>query len=107
MFATMMKMKAGKRIGWSVGEIKQSASRASFSRPEKRFCSHDVHEVSRWKNSFVSVRELVRHGCQLKRHGVNHDIYVNPQTGRVAPVPRHNEVKNTLVRAIRKQLGIG
>ena len=38
------------------------------------------------------VRGLIDRGCYLKRH--------------VAPVPRHNEIKNTLVRAIRKQLGL-
>jgi len=50
--------------------------------------------------------EVIDRGCYLKRHGANHDIYLNPANGRVAPVPRHNEIKNTLVRAIRKQLGL-
>jgi hypothetical protein len=31
---------------------------------------------------------------------------MNPVNGRVAPVPRHAEIKNTLARAIRKQLGL-
>ncbi|MBV9008147.1 MAG: type II toxin-antitoxin system HicA family toxin [Verrucomicrobia bacterium] len=53
------------------------------------------------------VRELISRGCYLKRHGGNHDIYYNPQNGRVAPVPRHAEVKDSLARAIRKQLGLG
>jgi mRNA interferase HicA len=52
------------------------------------------------------VRGLVERGCHLKRHGANHDLYVNPANGRVAPVLRHNEIKNTLARAIRKQLGL-
>ena len=52
------------------------------------------------------VRGLIEHGCHLKRHGANHDLYLNPANGRVAPVPRHNEIKNTLARAIRKQLGL-
>jgi len=51
------------------------------------------------------VRGLVDRGCYVKRHGANHDIYLNPANGRVAPVPRHAEIKNTLARAIRKQLG--
>jgi mRNA interferase HicA len=36
----------------------------------------------------------------------NHDLYINPVNGRVAPVPRHAEIKNTLAQAIRKQLGL-
>ena len=38
------------------------------------------------------VRGLIEHGCHLKRHGANHDLYLNPANGRVAPVPRHNEI---------------
>jgi len=52
------------------------------------------------------IRELTRRGCYLERHGGRHDIYVNPSNGRKAPVPRHNEVKNSLCDLIRKQLGI-
>ncbi len=50
--------------------------------------------------------ELTERGCYLKRHGANHDLYTNPVNGRVAPVPRHAEIKNTLAQAIRKQLGL-
>ncbi len=52
------------------------------------------------------IRELERAGCYLKRHGGNHDIYVNPQNGKKAPVPRHPEIKETLCQLIRKQLEI-
>jgi len=52
------------------------------------------------------IRELVKSGCYLKRHGSNHDIYANPRTGKFAPIPRHTEIKNSLVQLIRKQLGI-
>ncbi|MBI2059117.1 MAG: type II toxin-antitoxin system HicA family toxin [Nitrospirae bacterium] len=52
------------------------------------------------------IRGLVSRGCFLKRHGANHDIYMNPRKGRTAPVPRHNEIKESLVRLIRKQLGL-
>jgi len=52
------------------------------------------------------VRGLVDRGCYLKRHGANHDIYINPANGRVAPVPRRAEIKDTLARAIRRQLGL-
>jgi mRNA interferase HicA len=52
------------------------------------------------------IQELVSAGCYLKRHGSQHDIYANPQTGRQAPVPRHPEIKDSLCVLIRKQLGI-
>jgi predicted RNA binding protein YcfA (HicA-like mRNA interferase family) len=52
------------------------------------------------------IRELVRAGCFLLRHGSRHDIYANPGNGRQAPVPRHPEIKESLCRLIRKQLGI-
>ena len=44
------------------------------------------------------IRELVKAGCYIKRHGANHDIYMNRRTGRKAPIPRHAEirVKNAL-----------
>ena len=56
------------------------------------------------RNEFI--RELVKQGCYLKRHGANHDIYANPQNGRKSPIPRHSEIKESLCRLIRKQLGI-
>ncbi|MDL1966236.1 MAG: type II toxin-antitoxin system HicA family toxin [Candidatus Desulfofervidus auxilii] len=52
------------------------------------------------------IKELVKAGCYLKRHGSKHDIYVNPKNGRKAPVPRHAEIKNTLIELIKKQLGL-
>ena len=52
------------------------------------------------------IKELVKAGCYLKRHGSRHDIYINPKNGRKAPVPRHAEIKNTLVELIKKQLGL-
>ena len=52
------------------------------------------------------IRELVAAGCYLHRHGGRHDLYVNPRNGRKAPVPRHGEIKNSLSRLIRKQLGL-
>ena len=52
------------------------------------------------------IRELSRLGCVLIRHGKKHDIYLNPENGRKAPVPRHAEIKNTLNILIRKQLGL-
>ena len=52
------------------------------------------------------VRELTQAGCTLIRHGSRHDIYRNPATGRIVPVPRHSEIRNSLCRLIRKQLGL-
>jgi len=52
------------------------------------------------------IRELVKTGCYLKRHGSRHDIYANPQNGKQSPVPRHPELKESLCKLIRKQLVI-
>ena len=52
------------------------------------------------------IRELAAQGCFLKRHGARHDIYGNSRNGKVAPIPRHNEIKNSLCDLIRKQLGL-
>ncbi|MFH1320979.1 MAG: type II toxin-antitoxin system HicA family toxin [Bacteroidota bacterium] len=52
------------------------------------------------------IRELVQAGCYLKRHGKKHDIYVNIRKGKRVPVPRHPEIKESICRLIRKQLGI-
>ena len=52
------------------------------------------------------IRTLVENGCQLKRHGKKHDIYVNIKTGQKAPIPRHTEIKDTLCALIKRQLGV-
>jgi len=52
------------------------------------------------------IRLIVKAGCTLLRHGGRHDIYVNPETGRKAPVPRHREIPTTLVKIILKQLDV-
>ena len=52
------------------------------------------------------IKELIKNGCVLKRHGGRHDIYINTGNGRTAPIPRHSEIKETLCRIIRKQLGL-
>jgi len=53
-----------------------------------------------------SIRFLLARRCYLKRHGSPHDIYANPATGRQASVPRHKELKESLVRLIEKRLGL-
>jgi hypothetical protein len=52
------------------------------------------------------IRQLLREGCILLRHGARHDIYFNPATGKKQPVPRHTEIDDALGRHIRKFLGL-
>jgi mRNA interferase HicA len=52
------------------------------------------------------IKRLVAHGCFLHRRGAKHDIYMNRNNGRKAPVPRHSEIRNTLCVLIKKQLGV-
>ena len=54
----------------------------------------------------VFLKKLRKAGCILHRHGGWHDLYLNPANGRKAPVPRHNEIKDSLCRLIRQQLGL-
>ena len=54
------------------------------------------------------VRFLKGKGCRIKRHGAEHDIWVNPETGNDAPVPRHpaKEIHTGTVNRILKKLGL-
>jgi len=52
------------------------------------------------------IGELVEAGCYLRRRGKRHDIYMNLKNGKMAPVPRHSEIKESLCDLIRKQLGL-
>ena len=52
------------------------------------------------------IRELIKKGCILKRHGANHDIYINSKNGKKVPIPRHPEIKESLCKLIKKQLNI-
>jgi predicted RNA binding protein YcfA (HicA-like mRNA interferase family) len=52
------------------------------------------------------IRQLQREGCTLLRSGSRHDIYINPNTGKKQPVPRHSEIDNILAKHIRKYLGL-
>lgn len=52
------------------------------------------------------VQFLERNGCYLLRHGANHDIYINPQSNKKQPVPRHNEIENDLAKHICKFLDL-
>jgi len=47
------------------------------------------------------IEEMV---CILIRHGRRHDWYQNPVTKMAQPVPRHNEIKDSLANHILKKL---
>lgn len=48
-------------------------------------------------------RHLRKNGCVKKREGGNHTIWENPSNKKISPVPRHNEIKNILVKKISEQ----
>ena len=52
------------------------------------------------------IRELEQSGCVLHRHGGSHDIYRNGANEKKVPVPRHRELRDSLCRLIRRQLGL-
>jgi mRNA interferase HicA len=52
------------------------------------------------------IRQLAEAGCVLHRHGSRNDIYLNPANGKKQPVPRHNEIDDTLAKHIEKNLGV-
>ncbi|MCL2405834.1 MAG: type II toxin-antitoxin system HicA family toxin [Defluviitaleaceae bacterium] len=60
----------------------------------------------------MKVSELTnlakKHGCYIKRHGAEHDIWVNPKTGNTARIPRHpsKEIATGTMHNIIKDLGL-
>jgi predicted RNA binding protein YcfA (HicA-like mRNA interferase family) len=50
------------------------------------------------------IKKLNEMGCILIRHGKRHDWYQNPKTKICQPVPRHNEIKDSLAKHIMKML---
>jgi predicted RNA binding protein YcfA (HicA-like mRNA interferase family) len=52
------------------------------------------------------IRHLEQHGCALVREGHSHSIFENLDNGQRAPVPRHREIPDPLVRSICRQLTI-
>jgi predicted RNA binding protein YcfA (HicA-like mRNA interferase family) len=54
------------------------------------------------------VRIIKKRGCRLKRNGSEHEIWINPDTGGEAQVPRHyaKELKTGTVERILKDLGL-
>jgi predicted RNA binding protein YcfA (HicA-like mRNA interferase family) len=60
----------------------------------------------------MKVSELTRlarkKGCKIKRHGAEHDIWINPKTGGTARIPRHQskEVATGTAHDIMSCLGL-
>ena len=50
------------------------------------------------------IRRITSNGCELVRHGSRHDLYRNPKTGKKQPVPRHDEIDESLAKHIIKEL---
>ena len=50
------------------------------------------------------IRKITSAGCMLVRHGARHDLYINPRTGKKQPVPRHDEIDESLAKHILKEL---
>jgi mRNA interferase HicA len=49
-------------------------------------------------------RRLRIAGCYLKREGGSHSLWINPKTGAIETVPRHNDIKEPLAKKILKSL---
>jgi mRNA interferase HicA len=43
-------------------------------------------------------------GCYLKREGGSHSLWINPKSGVIEAIPRHNEIKQPLAKKILKSL---
>jgi Predicted periplasmic or secreted lipoprotein len=60
----------------------------------------------------MKVSELVKlakkKGCRIFRNGSEHDIWINPLTGKTAPIPRHpsKEIATGTANRIMKDLGL-
>ncbi|MFM7549787.1 MAG: type II toxin-antitoxin system HicA family toxin [Cyanobacteriota bacterium] len=52
------------------------------------------------------LRHLPQHGCALLREGGNHSWWHHPQLNRRSAIPRHNEIKELLVRKICRDLAV-
>jgi len=52
------------------------------------------------------LRHLRRHGCHLKREGRSHSLWMNPATGAIEAVPRHQEISNVLANKICRGLSV-
>jgi len=51
-------------------------------------------------------KRLRKAGCYLKREESSHSLWINPESGVVETVPRHNEIKEFLAKKILKNLEV-
>jgi mRNA interferase HicA len=58
------------------------------------------------KRKKLLLQHLQANGCALLREGGRHTIYWRVGTGLQAAIPRHPEIKATLVRKICKDLNV-
>jgi predicted RNA binding protein YcfA (HicA-like mRNA interferase family) len=52
------------------------------------------------------IRHLEHVRCAFVREGGNHTVYKNLTSGKMTSIPRHREIKESLVRKICDDLGI-
>ncbi|MBF0204322.1 MAG: type II toxin-antitoxin system HicA family toxin [Desulfamplus sp.] len=52
------------------------------------------------------IHHLLKNGCELIREGSRHSIWKNIELGNMTAVPRHNEIKDLMMRKICKDLDI-
>ncbi|MGI9166160.1 MAG: type II toxin-antitoxin system HicA family toxin [Pyrinomonadaceae bacterium] len=52
------------------------------------------------------IRLLRSQGCELLREGARHSWWHNRALNKRSAVPRHNEIRDNLVRKICRDLGI-
>ena len=50
------------------------------------------------------IKKLEKNGWWLMRNGANHDVYTTGEKSE--PIPRHNEIKESLAKAIIKRQGL-
>ena len=50
------------------------------------------------------IKRIGEMGGIFIRHGRRHDWYQNPVTKMAQPIPRHNEIKDSLAKHILKML---
>lgn len=58
----------------------------------------------------MKLKDLIKHletcQCVFTREGGNHTIFKNLRSGKMTSVPRHREIKESLVKKICDDLGI-
>jgi len=52
------------------------------------------------------ISHLTKEDCILHREGARHSVFMNPENGHFATVPRHREIDIVLARKICRQLDI-